>query len=121
MLWLKMDQPAFKKSEIGSHRKYSNPSKNAATVHTFRSEFAVIFNWLNEYLALGRYACFVVGDSTLRGERINNAELISSVAHECGGYREVARIPRTMQSHKKAFNPAIGKIKAEEILILERA
>jgi len=121
MLWLEMDQPTFKKSEIGSHRKYSSPSKNAATVETFRSEFAFILDWLKSSLPERRYACFVVGDSTLRGERINNAELISSVASECGGYREVARIPRTMQSTKKAFNPSIGKIKSEDILILERA
>lgn len=120
MLWLEMDQPTFKKDEIGSHRKYSSPSKNAATVETFRNEFLTILEWLKGPLPIGRYACFVVGDSTLRGERINNADLISSVADECGGYREVARIPRTMQSTKKAFNPAIGKIKAEDILILER-
>ena len=120
MLWLGMDQPEFKRAEIGSHRKYSSPSKNAATVETFRSEFSRILTWLREVLPVGRYACFVVGDSTLRGKRINNADLISDVASECGGYQEVARIPRTMQSTKKAFNPAIGKIKAEDVLILER-
>lgn len=120
MLWLEMDQPSFKRNEIGSHRKYSSTSKNAATVETFRSEFLSILQWLTEHLGVGRYACFVIGDSTLRGERVNNAELISSAASECGGYVEVARIPRTMQSTKKAFNPAIGKIKAEDVLILER-
>ncbi len=118
MLWLEMDQPLFKKEEIGSHRKYSSKSKTAATVETFRSEFTLILGWLSNNLKKNGYACFVVGDSTLRGERINNAELISN-AGASAGFREVARLQRTMQSSKKSFNPAIGKIKSEDILILE--
>jgi site-specific DNA-methyltransferase (cytosine-N4-specific) len=118
MLWLEMDQPLFKKEEIGSHRKYSSKSKNAATVETFRAEFTSILKWLSGNLKKNGYACFVVGDSTLRGERINNAELISA-AGASAGFQEVARLQRTMQSSKKSFNPAIGKIKSEDILILE--
>lgn len=118
MLWLGMDQPKFKREEIGSHRKYSSKSKNAATIETFRSEFTAILHWLTQHLKPGGFACFVVGDSTLRGERVNNASLISS-AGEAAGFREVARLSRNMQSTKKAFNPAIGRIKTENILILE--
>lgn len=118
MLWLEMDQPLFKKEEIGSHRKYSSKSKNAATVETFRAEFKTILVWLSCNLKKNGYACFVVGDSTLRGQRINNAELISG-AGASAGFREVAKLQRTMQSSKKSFNPTIGKIKSEDILILE--
>ena len=118
MLWLQMDQPLFKKEEIGSHRKYSSKSKTAATVETFRTEFTSILSWLSGSLKRNGYACFVVGDSTLRGERINNADLISA-AGVGAGFREVARLKRTMQSSKKSFNPAIGSIKSEDILILE--
>lgn len=118
MLWLEMNQPLFKKEEIGSHRKYSSKSKNSATVETFRTEFTSILEWLSGNLKKNGYACFVVGDSTLRGERINNAELISAAGIKAG-FREVARLQRTMQSSKKSFNPAIGKIKSEDILILE--
>lgn len=118
MLWLEMDQPLFKKEEIGSHRKYSSKSKNAATVETFKSEFTSILSWLSGNLKQGGYACFVVGDSTLRGERINNADLISKAGLDAG-FKEVARLKRTMQSSKKSFNPVIGKIKSEDILILE--
>ncbi|PZX25403.1 site-specific DNA-methyltransferase (cytosine-N4-specific) [Cupriavidus phytorum] len=118
MLWLEMDQPKFKKEEIGSHRKYSSKAKTAATVDTFRTEFNAIFEWLKDKLKPGGFACFVVGDSTLRGERINNADLISA-AGAGAGFKEVARLTRNMQATKKAFNPAIGKIKTEDILILE--
>ncbi|WP_349502771.1 DNA methyltransferase [Corticimicrobacter sp.] len=118
MNWLGMDQPRFKREEIGSHRKYSSNSKNGSTVETFRSEFTAILSWLSGNLKRGGYACFVVGDSTLKGQRIDNASLISE-AGITAGFREVARIDRTMQSTKKAFNPAHGKIKTEQILILE--
>ena len=120
MLWLEMDQPLFKKDEIGSHRKYSSNGKNGATVETFRTEFTSIMSWLSINLKSGGYACFVVGDSTLKGNKINNSTLISDAGKEAG-FVEVARIDRTMQSTKKAFNPSHGKIKTEQILILENS
>lgn len=59
----------------------------------------------------------MVGDSTIRGEKISNADLISNVATEYG-LVELTRISRRLQDTKKAFNPTIGKIKDEQILIL---
>jgi DNA modification methylase len=118
MLWLQMDQPRFKREEIGSHRKYSSPAKTAATASTFGSEVDRIMRWLATALRIGRYACFVVGDSTIKGERIDNASLISKsgAAH---GFVEVSRFNRVLQSTKKAFNPVIGKIRNEKILIMQ--
>jgi hypothetical protein len=118
MIWLGMDQPRFKKEEIGSHRKYSSKGKNAATADTFRSEFSTILGWLAGYLKKDGYACFVVGNSTLKGIRLNNADLISKAGTEAG-FTEVMRLERTMQATKKAFNPAIGRIKTEQVLVLE--
>ena len=120
MIWLGMNQPKFKKEEIGSHRKYSSPGKNGATVETFRGEFASIFQWLARYLKRHGYACLVVGNSTLKGQTYNNADILSEVA-QAAGFRETMRITRTMQSTKKAFNPVIGKIKQEQILVLQNA
>lgn len=117
MLWLGMNQPKFKREEIGSHRKYSSPSKNGATAETFRSEFASIFLWLAQHLRRGGHACFVVGNSTLKGQTYDNADILSE-ASRGAGFLEVMRIARTMQSTKKAFNPVIGRIKQEQILIL---
>jgi len=118
MLWLGLDHLAFKEIEIGSHRKYSAKGKNAATVATFASELRIILGWLRKCIKPGRYACFVLGDSIIRGELIDNADIVSRVASEFG-FVEVARIPRTLQSTKKSFNPKIGRIKVEKILILQ--
>ena len=120
MIWLGMNQPKFKREEIGSHRKYSSPSKNRATAETFRREFTAIFEWLAQHLKTGGHACFVVGNSTLKGETFNNADILSEAAQNAG-FVEAMRIGRTMQSTKKAFNPAIGNIKQEQILILSNS
>jgi DNA modification methylase len=119
MIWLGMDQPKFKREEIGSHRKYSAKGLNGATAETFRAEMQTIFSWLHVHLKNGGFACFVVGDSTIRGERINNADLIAA-AGLAEGFTEIARPTRRLQMTKKAFNPVIGKIKDEKIIILQK-
>jgi site-specific DNA-methyltransferase (cytosine-N4-specific) len=116
MIWLGMDYKEFKQREIGSHRKYS---KVGASIETFRAEMKSIFSWLYKHLKDERYACFVIGDSTIKGEKIDNAELLASVAIE-SGFIEYARLSRELQATKKAFNPAIGKIRDERILILQK-
>ncbi len=118
MLWLGMDQPSFKRAEIGSHRKYSARGPRAATHETFAGEMARIFSWLAPRLKAGRYACFVVGDSIIGGRRYNNADTMANAA-AAHGFTEVARIERRLQDTKKAFNPVIGKIRQEHILILQ--
>jgi len=118
MIWLGMDQPAFKSAEIGSHRKYSK-KKKGATIDTFRGEMIRILSWLAKHLKNGRFACFVVGDSIINRQRYSNADLLVEVAQK-SGYRTVGIIQRQMQDTKKAFNPAIGKIKQEQIVILQK-
>ena len=119
MIWLGMDQPKFKREEIGSHRKYSAKGPNGATAQTFQREMQKVLSWVHVHLSNGGFACFVVGDSTVRGERINNADLIAA-AGLAEGFKEIARPTRRLQMSKKAFNPAIGRIKDEKIIILQK-
>ena len=119
LIWLGYDPERFKKIEIGSHRKYSAKGRNRATPETFRQEFEKIFRWLRQRLRDRRHACFVIGDSTIDGVSIDNASLLSA-AGETVGFREVARINRTIAPTRKAFNPGIGRIKSENILILRK-
>lgn len=117
MMWLGMDQPKFKQEEIGSHRKYSSKSKNAATVDTFRGELYTILSWLNHTLKVDGLACFVIGDSTLKGVKIKNDVILKEVAVSLG-YNVEASINRTIQSTRKSFNPVLGRIKEEHVVIL---
>lgn len=119
LAWLGHDVDQLKHIEIGSHRKYSSRGRNRATMGTFRSEFEKIFIWLRKHLPLKRYACFVIGDSTVDGQRIDNATLIADVGTS-HGFGEIARVERSIASTRKAFNPSIGKIRTEKLLVLRK-
>ena len=119
LIWLGYDPEQLKKIEIGSHRKYSAKGRNRATPETFRWELEAIFHWLRTRLRDRRYACFVIGDSTIDGQRVDNASLLAAVGENMG-FREAARINRTIAPTRKAFNPKMGRIKTENILILQK-
>ena len=118
MLWLDADPSSFKAIEIGSHRKYSSRSPNGATVETFKSEMGMVFRLLQGMLRPRRYCCLVIGDSIVRGTLIHNDELLAQVANE-SGFRLRANITRRLQDSKKSFNPKIGKIREEHILVFQ--
>ena len=120
LAWLGHDPNQFKKVEIGSHRKYSAKGRNRATATTFQREFEQIFCWLRGRLRPRGHVCLVIGDSTLDGRRIDNASLVAAAAAGAG-FRETARMERAIASTRKAFNPRIGKIKTEKLLILRKA
>lgn len=117
MLWLGMDSEAFKKIEIGSHRKYSSKGRNGATVETFKLEMFRVMTWLFGILKSGGYAAFVIGDSKIRGEIIDNTNVLADVG-EAAGFVEAARFSRNIRGDRKAFNPTHGRIKIETILVL---
>lgn len=117
MMWLGMDQPKFKQEEIGSHRKYSSKSKHKATVETFKGELKTILDWLRTSIKKDGYACFVIGDSTLEGKTIKNDEVLIDIAAKTGFIVE-ANINRNILGNKKSFNPKIGKIRDEHIVVL---
>ena len=116
LFWLDMDPYALKKTEMGSHRKYS--ARNGATKETFAAEMASVFAGIGRALKSGRFCCMVIGDSIVRGELIRNNELLTEVA-ERGGFHLLKEIRRTIDSKRKAFNPTVGRIKEESILVFE--
>jgi len=118
MLWLGMDQETFKANEIGSHRKYSKPV-NGATEETFGAELRAILSWLYPYLASRRYAVFVIGDSIIGGKTVRNNEVLARAAESCE-YRVVADIERHIHAGRKSFNPSVGKIEREHIVLLRK-
>ncbi|HEY3762023.1 MAG TPA: DNA methyltransferase [Verrucomicrobiae bacterium] len=118
MVWLGMDQPEFKKQEIGSHRKFSSKGKNGATIETFRNEMKSIFIWLKKSIRQGGHVCFVVGNSIIRGQTHDNAEVLRGAAFTAG-FTDVASLTRNLKDTAKTFNPKIGKIKTEKIVIFQ--
>jgi site-specific DNA-methyltransferase (cytosine-N4-specific) len=119
MLWLDMDQVGFKAREIGSHRKYSRSGPSRATAATFKNELAAVFAWLYRHVKPRGHCCFVVGDSIIHGETVQNDELVIETA-TTHGFELIDSLGRRLQDTKKSFNPKIGKIKEENIIILRR-
>ncbi len=115
MVWLGMDQADFKKREIGSHRKFSSKGKNGATVETFRTEMSKVFLWLKTSLRQGGHACFVVGNSIIRGESHDNAEVLKQAAVSAG-FAEVARLSRRRRRLEQA---ASGETR-QKIVVFQR-
>lgn len=119
MAWLGLDQPTFKKVEIGSHRKFSRRIPTKEKLEVFEQEFSTVAGYLYQALKKGGYCCFIVGDSTIDGKRIDTAELLSQIFQR-SGFSEMDRLGRTIKRNRKSFNPVIGKIKTEKILILRK-
>lgn len=119
LLWLGHDPSRLKQVEIGSHRKYSAKSRHRATPATFQYEFEQVFCLLRKSLRSNRYACFVIGDSTVGGEHMDNSSILASAGAKFG-FKEVKRIRRTIAPTRKSFNPRMGRIKNENILILRK-
>ena len=78
----------------------------------------IVFRWLKTVVREHRYACFIVGDSTIRGRTFDNAEVLKDAA-EAKGWTQIARCDRNMKDTSKAFNPKIGKIKTERIVVFQ--
>lgn len=117
MLVLGLNPWVFKGVEIGCHRDYS--AKNGATRETFLEDMRSCMDGLHSALRSDRFCCLVVGPSIVRGELVDNAELIRK-AGESVGFRHVIDIARTINARKKAFNPSIGKIRSESIVVLRK-
>lgn len=117
MLVLGLNPWTFKAVEIGCHRDYS--AKNGATKETFYEDMRACLEGLHAGLRAGGFCCVVVGPSIVRGELVDNAEVIRGAGISVG-LKHVSHISRTIDARRKAFNPSIGKIKSETIVVLRK-
>lgn len=117
MYWLGMDPLEAKESEIGARPFYSR--KNGLTAEDFADDMRKCFAGLHDLLVPGRYACFVVGDSKIRGKIVDNTQLLTRVAEE-KGFTQRATLPREIPSTSKSFNPKNSRAKNENVLVFQR-
>ncbi len=117
MLVLGMNPWTVKSKEIGSHRQYS--AKKGADRSTFLADMSACMGGIAHALKPSGVVAVVIGPSIVRGEVIDNG----SVVVEAGlnsGLRPLARIEREIDSRRKAFNPTIGRIRSESVILLQR-
>lgn len=116
LVWLGYDYKPLKEKEIGSHRKYSR--KNGDNKETFKKQMEKCLQAISKVLKPRKYFCVVIGDSIIRGQKVKN-DILMEEATEKTPMRLVYKIKRDINLNKKYFNPKIGKIKEEHILIFK--
>jgi site-specific DNA-methyltransferase (cytosine-N4-specific) len=116
ILWLDEDPWAFKESEIGHHRAYS--AKGGSDAADFERDMQQTFRSLAPALGSDAHVVVVVGDSIVRGDVVRNDVTVTAGASR-EGFRLAANFNRVIDPRRKAFNPAIGKIRTEHILVFD--
>lgn len=114
ILWLGADPWLFKGQEIGNHRAYS--ASNGSDGETFGTDMTTCFRALRPSLKADAHVVVVVGDSIVRGDVVRNDEVVVAAA-EAAGLRPVVALGRPIDTRRKAFNPKIGKIRTEHLLV----
>lgn len=115
-LWLGMDLPFLRRNEIGAHADYSK--KNGPSEEDFEKDMEKCLLNISKVLKSGGYMAIVVGDSILKGRSVDNAVLIKNAAKK-GPLSFEDVFERRIKLSRKSFNPAIGNIKTEKILLFK--
>ncbi|RZK27173.1 MAG: RNA methyltransferase [Flavobacterium sp.] len=117
MWWLGFDPLEVKESEIGARAHYFK--KNHQTADDFIIQMEKLLRSLASLCAKGAFVCFVIGQSKIHGEIIENEKIIANAALK-GGLTHIATIKRMIRSGRKSFNLSHARIKEEFIVILQK-
>ncbi len=116
LFWLEMNPYSLRKSEIGAHADYSK--KNGPDEFDFMRDMGKCFFNIRKILKPGSYFVLVIGNSILKGRSIKNDEILKEVARNTP-FNFVTEFTRNLNLRKKSFNPMIGNIKTEKIVVFE--
>jgi len=116
LFWLGMNPHQLRKREIGAHADYSK--KNGPDEFDFMRDMERCFLNTSIILKPGSYFVLVIGDSILQGRNIRNNEILKEAAKNTP-FNFVTEFTRNLNLRKKSFNPRIGNIKTEKIMIFK--
>lgn len=116
LFWLGMNPHQLRKNEIGAHADYSK--KNGPDEFDFKRDMEKCFLNTSKILKPGSYFVLVIGDSILKGRTIHNNEILKEAAKNTP-FNFVVEFTRNLNLRKKSFNPKIGNIKTEKIVVFE--
>jgi len=114
MYWLGMNPIAVREQEIGARPHFFK--KNAHTGQHFLLQMTRVFELLASAMDPCGLACFLIGRSIIRGERIDNLALLRSAASRYG-FSVVEQIERPIARTRKAFNLSHAAIEREHIAV----
>jgi len=116
LYWLGMDIRKLRLNEIGAHSDYSK--KNGPDEFDFKLDMEKCFINISNILKPGSYFVIVIGDSILQGRKIQNNEILKAAAQSTA-LSFVSEFSRNLKLSKKSFNPKVGNIKTEKIIIFQ--
>ncbi len=116
LFWLGMNQRELRQNEIGAHSDYSK--KNGANENDFMKDMEKCFINIGRILKPGSYCVLLIGDSILKGRKIHNNEILKKSAKNTS-LNFIVEYTRTLNPLKKSFNPKIGNIKTEKIMLFK--
>ena len=117
MYWQGFDPLTVRAREIGARPHYSKP--NGRTAADFASEMTQVFSGLARVLRPNSGVFVVVGDSQIRGEPVDNRELLTQVADQTG-HDLVAAALRPIRASSTSFNLAHRRARVGEHVLLFR-
>lgn len=116
LYWLGMNPKQLRKSEIGAHADYSK--KNGSDEFDFTQDMEKCFLNISKILKPNSYFVIVIGDSILKGRNIENNKILKQAARNTS-FNFVTEFARKIKLSQKSFNPKIGNIKTEKIMIFK--
>lgn len=117
MWWLGYDPLYVKEREIGARPHYFK--KNPMSPEDFQDQMEIVFSLLNKVCVKDAYACFVIGDSKIHGEIIDNTALLINAAKE-QGFQMITVLDRNISLSRKSFNLSNSRLKKENIVIFKK-
>lgn len=118
MYWLGHDPLAVKEREIGARAHFFGSEERRAR-EDFGAQMGQTFGLLADAVVPGGHCCFVVGNSKIRGEIIDNAAILKDVAHDAG-FQIIHEADREIGRTRTSFNPKVGRIRRESVLVWRR-
>ena len=116
MWWLGYDPIAVKAQEIGARAHFFSGRRS---LEDFHSQMSKVFGLLAATMRRGAYCCFVVGDSKIHGEIIDNSAHVEAAASK-HGFQLVFKCDREINPHRKSFNLHHARIKREHVIVWQR-
>ena len=118
MYWLGFDPLQVRGAEIGARPFYSG--SGTLTAADFCREMTQVFSEVHRLLRVGGAAIVVVGDSIIRGERIDNSDVIARAANTAGFDLLASRF-RIIRRTSTSFNRQHSRARdGEHVLLFSR-
>lgn len=116
MYWLGLDPLWSRGNEIGARPFYSGTGKLGPW--DFQNDIRLVLEQLHKITTKNAVQFWVVGDSIIKGQLVDNAKLI---AEACGktGWKVIDKLARDVKRSRSSFQ-GIGRQKREDILVIAK-